>query len=45
MHGLHHAFKDRVEELPGLLGIAVRQHLHRSLEVGEEDSDLFTLAF
>jgi hypothetical protein len=39
---LHHAFE--VEELPGLLGVAVGEQLHRTLEVGEEDGDLLALA-
>ena len=45
MHGLHHALEDRVEELPGLLGIAVGQQLHGTLEVGEEHRDLLAFAF
>src|SRR4051794_29320758 len=43
MHRLHHVLEDRVEELPTLLGIAVRQQLHRSPRVGEEDRDLLPL--
>ena len=43
--GLHHPLEDRIEELPGLLGVAVGQQLHRALEVGEEDRDLLALAF
>jgi len=43
--GLHHVLEDGVEELPRLLGIAVGEQLHRSLEVGEEDGDLLALAF
>ena len=43
--GLHHPFEDRVEELPGLLGVPVREQLHRALEVGEEHGDLLALAF
>jgi hypothetical protein len=31
--------------LPGLLGIPVRQQLHRALEVGEQHGDLLALAF
>ena len=31
----HHAFEHRVEELPGLLRVAVGEQLHRALEVGE----------
>jgi len=45
VHGLHHTFEHGIEELPGFLGVAVGQQLHRSLEVGEEDRDLFALAF
>ena len=42
--GLHHALEDRVEELAGLLGIAVGEQLHRALEIGEEHGDLLALA-
>ena len=41
---LHHVLEDGVEELPGLLGIAVGQQLHRALEVGEEHRHLLALA-
>jgi hypothetical protein len=41
---LHHAFEHGIEELPRLLGVAVRQQLHRALEVGEEHGDLLALA-
>ena len=34
--GLHHPLEDGVQELPGLLGVAISQQLHRALEVGEE---------
>src|SRR6516225_3124162 len=44
MDRLHHVLEDWVQELSGLLGIAVRQQLHRSLRVGEEDRDLLPLA-
>jgi hypothetical protein len=43
--GFHHAFEDRVEQLPGLLGVTVREQLHRPLEVGEQHGDLLALAF
>ncbi len=43
--GVHHALEHGVEELPGLLGVAVGEELHRALEVGEEDRDLLALAF
>jgi hypothetical protein len=45
MNGLHHAFKDGIEELARLLGVAVSQQFHGPFEVGEEDSNLFALAF
>ena len=43
--GLHHAFKDRVEELPGLLGVAVGEQFHGPLQVAEEHRDLLAFAF
>jgi hypothetical protein len=43
MDRLHHPFEHRIEQLARLLGIAVREHLHRALEVGEQDSDLLAL--
>ena len=43
--GLHHPLEHRVEELPGLLGVAVGQQLHRALQIGEQDRDLLALAF
>ena len=45
VHRLHHQRQDRVEELTGLLGVAVGQQLHRALEVSEQDGDLLALAF
>ena len=45
VHGLHHAFEHRVEELAGLLGVAVGQQLHRALQVGKEHGHLLALAF
>ena len=42
--GLHHVLEHGVEELAGLLGIAVGEQLHRALEVGEEDGHLLALA-
>jgi hypothetical protein len=44
-HGVHHALEDQIEELTGLLGIAVSKQLHRAFEVGEEDRLLLALAF
>ena len=45
VHGRHHAFQDRVEELPGVLGIAVGQEFHGALEIGKQHGDLLALAF
>src|SRR5215469_8002182 len=44
MDRLHHMLEERVQELPGLLGATVRQQLHRSLRVGEQDRDLLPFA-
>jgi hypothetical protein len=44
MNRLHHVLEDGIEELARLLGIAVREQLHRSSEVGEEHRDLLALA-
>ena len=43
--GVHHALEDGVEELPGLLGVAVPDQLGRALDIGEQDGDLLALAF
>jgi hypothetical protein len=43
MDGLHHPLEYWIQELTGLLGIAVGQQFHRALQVGEEHGDL--LAF
>jgi hypothetical protein len=45
VHGRHHAFEHRVEEVAGLLGVAVGQQLHRPLQVGEQHRHLLALAF
>jgi len=45
MHRLHHALQHWVEELPGLLGVAVGQELHGAFEVGEQHRDLLALTF
>src|SRR5437660_5453241 len=44
MDRLHHVIENRVQELVGLLGVALREQLHRTLHVGEEDRDLLPLA-
>ena len=45
VHGRHQALQHRVEELPGLLGIALGQEFHRALEIGKQHGDLLALAF
>src|SRR5207245_501281 len=42
---LHHPFEHRVEDLACFLRVAIREQLHRALQVGEEDGHLFALAF
>jgi hypothetical protein len=43
--GVHHVLEHGIEELAGILGVALGQQLHRALEIGEEDGDLLALAF
>src|SRR5262245_59595100 len=43
--GFHHVFEHGVEELAGLLGVAVGEQFHGVLQVGEEDRDLLAFAF
>jgi hypothetical protein len=45
MHGLHHAFQHRIEELTGFLGVTVGQQFHGAFEVGKQDGDLLPFAF
>ena len=45
MHGRHHPFQHRIEELPGLFRITVGQQFHRALEVRKEHGDLLAFAF
>jgi hypothetical protein len=35
MHRGHHALEDRVQQLPGLFGVAVGQQLHGAFQVGK----------
>ena len=42
--GLHHVLDDGVEQLAGVLGIAVGEELHRALEIGEKHGHLLALA-
>jgi hypothetical protein len=42
---VHQQRQDRVEKRSRLFGVAVGQQLHGALEVGEQHSDLFALAF
>ena len=41
---LDHAFEHRVEDLLRGLGVAVSKELHRTLDIGEQNGDLFALA-
>jgi hypothetical protein len=45
MHRRHQALQDRIEELAGLLGVAIRQQLHRALQVRKENRHLLALPF
>jgi hypothetical protein len=45
VYSSHHTFQDRIEELAGLLRIAVSEQLQRALEVCKQDGDLFPLPF
>ena len=45
VHGGHHAFQDRIEELPGLFGVAIGQQFHRAFEVGKQHGHLLAFAF
>ena len=45
VHGRHHALQHGIEELPGLLGIAVGEQFHGAFEVGKQHGDLLALAF
>jgi hypothetical protein len=45
MDRLHHPFQDRIENLARLLGVAVGQEFHGTLEVGEQHSHLFAFTF
>ncbi len=44
MDGLHHDLEDRIEQRAGLLRVALREELHRSLEVREQHGHLLALA-
>jgi len=45
VHRLHHALEHRVEQLACLLGVPIRQQLHRPFQVREEDRHLLALPF
>ncbi|MEE8196323.1 MAG: hypothetical protein V3T69_04020 [Acidiferrobacterales bacterium] len=45
MDSFHHPLHHGVEQVVGLLGIAVSEEFHRALEVSEESRDLLALAF
>jgi hypothetical protein len=44
VHGGHHALQHRIEELTGLLWVAVRQQFHGALEVSKQHRDLLAFA-
>jgi hypothetical protein len=45
MHGRHHPFQHRIEELPCFLRIAIGQEFHGAFEVGKEHGDVLAFAF
>jgi len=45
VHRGHHAFQDGIEQLPGVLGIALSQEFHGAFEVGKTTRDLLAFAF
>ena len=45
MHRLHHALQDGVEQLPGLLRVALGQEFQRTFEIRKQHGDLLALAF
>jgi len=45
VHRLDHFLQHRIEHRAGFLGVAIGKQLHRSFEIGEQDGDLFSLAF
>ena len=42
--GFHHVLEDRIEEPPRFFRIAVREELHRTLEIRQENRDVLALA-
>ena len=45
MHGVHHDVQGGVQEPPSLFRVKTLDQLRRAFDVGEEDRDLFALAF
>jgi hypothetical protein len=45
VHCFHHAFEHRVEDLARLFRVALREQFHRTLQIGEQHSDLLALTF
>jgi hypothetical protein len=43
MDGLHHQRQHRIEDLAGLLRVAIGEQLHRTLEIGEQHGHLLAL--
>jgi hypothetical protein len=42
--GLHHLLEHRIEQLAGVLGVAVCEQLHRAFQIGKQHGDLLALA-
>ena len=45
MHRLHHALQHRVQQLPGVLGVALGQEFHGASEVGKQHGHELALTF
>ena len=45
MHGVHHDVQGWVQEPPSLFRVKTLDQFRRAFDVGEEDRDLFALAF
>jgi hypothetical protein len=45
MHRFHHVLDDGIKQFARLLRITISEQFHRSLQVGEQHSDLLALAF
>ena len=45
MHRLHHALQHRIQQLSGILGVAVGEEFHGAFEVRKQHRDLLAFAF